>query len=110
MADPVKKLSPDTAATSIGLPRPSYFRRLRALFGASSEVETADSATTSPPDLAAAATAAANGRVVSLRGSYAPPSASEPRMKKRTAATEAGIKDVVEAPPTTRAAEGPPDA
>src|SRR5260221_3580799 len=101
MAHPVKKPSSDTAATSIGLPRPSYFRRLSALFGGGGEVETAGSAATSPSDLAGAAAAAANGRIVSLRGSYAPPAASEPWMKKRTGDTEAVIMDFAETMPAT---------
>src|SRR5260221_11945315 len=96
MAHPVKKPSSDTAATSIGLPRPSYFRRLSALFGGGGEVETAGSAATSPSDLAAAAAAAANGRIGSLRGSYAPPSAPEPWMKKTAADTQAGTRDLGE--------------
>ncbi len=105
MAETAKKPTSDTASTSIGLPaRPSYFRRLSALFGGG-EVETAQATTTGPTDLSASSTA--NGRVVSLRGSYTPPQAAEPWMKRKPGETETGIPPA-EAAPLVPVTDSPP--
>ncbi len=107
MADTAKKPTSDTASTSIGLARPSYFRRLSALFGGGGEVETAQTTATSPPELSASSTAI--GRVVSLRGSYTPPQAAEPWMKRKPVTPNRAFRPTRRRPPAP-STETPPVA
>src|SRR5215470_830768 len=92
MAQFAKKPTSDTTSTSIGLGRPSYFRRLSALFGGRNtqpEVETVptEAAPIEPAETVSGPTASTisspNGRIVSLRTGYVPPQSAEPWMKHR---------------------------
>ncbi len=106
MGTPAKKFDSESSPPSIGLERPSYFRRLSALFGGGAEVETVESPSADPPaDLTGGAP---NGRVVSLRGSHTPPPAVEPWMKRKPGESEAVSIDLPGSSSSARVQESAP--